>query len=454
MILTDDKNFYRRLVRLAPPIALQSLAAFSLGLTDNVMLASLGDGAVAGVYMANQLQSFLQMMSVGIEGALVALGAQLFGRGDIGGIKKTALLGMLSALLFSAVLTAPCVAIPRRVLSLFTFDDAAVAAGEGYLRLIALSFVPFALSQAFGAVLRAIERPQVGLFASVLAFAVNALGDYALIFGKMGLPALGIRGAAIATIAARLVELCAVSLCALFIWRRTGKGVTSSASPRGLSVAKSFFKLGLPVVGGQLVWSFNSFFATTLMGHLPCAGTVAAMSIAGGLYNLSYVVSGGLAGAVGIIFGEAVGSGERSRLYKYSRSVQIIFLALGVLTGAAMQAAKNPFIGLYGAEGDAARLAAEFIDLLSVFVVGTCYQSACLFGLVKSGGDTPFVFKTDAFFVFCIIVPVSLLLSSFSVPPVLVFAALKCDQLLKCPVAALKLRRLDWVKNYAKEQGG
>jgi Na+-driven multidrug efflux pump len=135
---------------------------------------------------------------------------------------------------------------------------------------------------------------------------------------------------------------------------------------------------------------------------------------------------------------------------EYSKTVQILFLGLGLITGATVFTLKKPFISMYNVSTSAALQADALINVLSVTVIGTCYQAACLFGLVKSGGDTSFVFKNDAIFVFLIVIPSAVAATTIGLAPWIVFACLKCDQILKCIVAAIKINRYDWMKNLTR----
>jgi Na+-driven multidrug efflux pump len=135
---------------------------------------------------------------------------------------------------------------------------------------------------------------------------------------------------------------------------------------------------------------------------------------------------------------------------EYAKTVQVLFLGLGLITGLSVFLLKNPFISMYGVSAAAREQANALINVISVTLIGTCYQAACLFGLVKSGGDTAFVFKNDTIFVFLIVLPSAIAATAIGAPAWIVFACLKCDQILKCIVAFVKINRFDWMKNLTK----
>jgi Na+-driven multidrug efflux pump len=168
--------------------------------------------------------------------------------------------------------------------------------------------------------------------------------------------------------------------------------------------------------------------------------------------NLAYVVMNGASGAVGIITGKTIGAGKEEKMREYARTVQVLFVILGLLTGGMVQLLKMPFISLYNVSEAAVAQAVSLLNVLSVTIMGTCYQAACLFGLVKSGGDISFVFKLDLFFVFIVVIPSAIITTMLGFAPWIVFACLKCDQILKCFVAVVKINSFNWMKNLTKSK--
>ena len=213
---------------------------------------------------------------------------------------------------------------------------------------------------------------------------------------------------------------------------------------------KDFIRYGLPVIGGQVVWSANMMANSMILGRYS-AGVIAATSITGMLHNLIYVWMNGLSSAVGILTGKTVGAGQYEKMKEYAKTVQVIFLIVGLLSGAAVFLARDGFISLYNASPEAQEYSRQFINVISVTIIGTCYQAACLFGLVKSGGDISFVFKNDTIFVFGVVIPSALIAMWLGAPPWVVFACLKCDQILKCFVAVVKINRFNWMKNLSRD---
>ncbi len=450
MIITRDKSFYKSLVLLALPIALQNLVTFLVGFADNVMIAPLGDAAVSGVYMANQIQTLLQLVSGGIEGAILVLGAQYRGKGDSESICRVASIGIRFSSAIGLLLTIVCTIFPRFVISIFTNRPEIIDTGADYLFILAFSFIFFCATQALIATARSAENPRIGLYVSAASLAINVALNFLLIGGNLGFPALGVKGAAIATLVSRVCELLIIVVYTLVIDKRLGfKLKHLTVFDKGL--LRDFVRYGAPIIAGQIVWAVNMLSASAIMGRQPEDGVVTALSIANTMHNLAYVTMNGMAGAVGIITGKTIGAGRLDRMREYAKTTQIIFLALGLVTGGTVFLLRRPFISLFSDISPAAtEQALRLIAVISVTIIGSCYQVACLFGLVKSGGDTGFVFRMDLIFVFLVVLPAGLIASRLGAPAWVVFAALKCDQIFKCFVAAVKINRFKWMKNLTR----
>ena len=431
------------------PIFLGLLAQNIINVTDTAFLGRVGEVELGASAMGGLFYICVFTIAFGFSIGSQILIARRNGEGrykDVGPVMiqgGTFLLG-LAVLMFGLThLLAPS------VVRLLISSDSIFDATMEFLNWRIFGFFFAFINVMFRALYIGITRTKVLTMNAVVMALVNVLLDYILIFGKLGFPALGVTGAAVATLFSRIIEAAVMVVYVRCVDKKL-KLRFADLLKRGGELTRDFLRYGLPIMGGQVVWSVNMLGQTMILGRYD-AGVIAAVSIANMLHNMMYIAMNGLSSAVGIITGKTVGSGRMDKIREYSRTTQVIFLGLGILSGIAVHFLRDPFIGLYGASDAAVAYAREFINVISVTIIGTCYQAACLFGLVKSGGDISFVFRNDTIFVFLVVLPSAIIASYLGAPPWVVFACLKCDQILKCFVAVVKINRYNWMKNLTRE---
>lgn len=222
----------------------------------------------------------------------------------------------------------------------------------------------------------------------------------------------------------------------------------SQLLPTDWKMVKQYLRIGLPVLGSNAMWGIAMAVQTSILGHM--GGTaIAANSIATTIFQIITVITYGSASASGVLIGKTIGEGQVEKVKAYAKTLQIIFLLIGICTGLILFFAKDAIISFYTVSQAAKELALQFMTVLSVTVVGTSYQMAVLTGVVRAGGDTSFVLKNDTIFMWGIVLPLSAL-SAFvwNLGPVMVFICLKSDQILKCFVAVVKVNRYRWIKSF------
>ena len=416
-----------------------------LPLTDSVIIGKMGDTATASVFAGGLIATALQMFISGIEGGVTVGISQYWGKGEREAVKRITSIGTALIFSFGTAIAAASFFFPGKICLLFTKSDS----GAEYLRVLSLSFPFFALSGAIGSALKGVEAPGIVTFASFTAFVINLVFDYLLVFGKLLFAEMGIFGAGVATIIARLAELLILIIYVIFKDKRI------NSAPRDFfkfdrKISADFLKYTTPIVLGQTVWIVNTFFASYVFASFGSEAIITGLSVANTLNSLSYIVMNGLSGAVGIIIGKCVGEGKHKILKEYTYTTEAIFIMLGIITSLTLLFAKNPFVSLYAISEEAVSIAKTLITVLSITIIGTSYQSACLIGIVRGGGDTSFILKNDAVFIFLAVIPLTVLALKLSAPIWLVFFCLKCDQILKCIPAAVKINRFRWIKNLTK----
>ncbi|NLB90503.1 MAG: MATE family efflux transporter [Clostridiales bacterium] len=455
-VLTKDRQFYRTFFHLLIFVAAQNMLLYSVNLADTLMLGAYHQNSLAGAALANQTQFLLQMVINGIADGLLVLGTQYWGTKRINPIKRVVASAFRYGLPIVAVFFFTCLFFPSSILSLFTSDANVIAQGVVYLRILSFSFPLFFLTNLFIASQRCVENVSFGMWLSVITLTTNILLNLVLIFGLLGFPAMGIKGAAIATLISRIVEF----FFALFYVLKKDKRLQMKLKDFfhiDALLHKDFFKIATPVVLSGASWGIAMSVQTAILGRLG-SDAVSANAIATALFQVCTVISYGGASAAGIIIGKVVGQGDLVKTKEYTKSLQWIFLLLGALTFSFIQLLRGPIVSFYQQYGggftqQALTLSNSFINVLSVTSVGTAYQVACLTGIVRGGGNTKFVFFNDLIFMWGMVLPLALLGSFvFDWSPLVLFIVLKSDQITKCLVAVIYVNSYRWVRQLTREE--
>jgi len=296
---------------------------------------------------------------------------------------------------------------------------------------------------------RSVESPKVGVYLSLVSLGLDSALNYIFIFGKLGLPAMGARGAALTSAVSY-----AVQFALLLVYARRYDTKLKFTLRDCLAARKKDFrvyaKTALPLMGSQVSWGVAMNLQSAIIGRLG-QGPIAAVAIASALFQLVTVVIYAAASASHVVIGKAVGQGDIPRVKTYTRTLQVLFLGMGLCTAAVLFFGRNLIIGVYSIAPETRSLALQFMAVLSVTVIGTGYQMTCLAGIVSGGGDTRFVLINDLIFQWGIVLPLSALAAFvWHLPPLWVFIFLKSDQILKCAVAAVKVNRFKWIRDLTK----
>ncbi|MBN1217820.1 MAG: MATE family efflux transporter [Anaerolineae bacterium] len=402
-----DKEFLVRMVRLAGPIILQQLVMVLLGLIDMLMIGQLGDVAVAGVGLANQVFFLLFLLLFGISSGAAIFTAQYWGRRDVRRIRSVLGLGLLLSLTGGLAFTLVGLLLPTQVLGIYSTDPAVIATGEGYLRLVALGFIATAITYSYGGVLRSIEQVKLPMVISLLAVGVNTILNYGLIFGHFGLPALGVDGAAIATTGARWLE-CSLLLLAIY-HRRLPLAARLSELFHWTAISlPQYFKTSLPVVLTEILWSLG---VTTYHVVYARIGTeaIAAVNIALSIDRVMFVIFIGMAHAAAIMIGNQIGAGGRDRAMVYARRFLVLGPLVAVAVGALLMLIANPILGLYQVSDLTRGYAYRILVVIALLLAVRVSNMLLLIGVLRSGGDTRFGFFIDAGAIWVVGVPLAMM---------------------------------------------
>ena len=436
---------------LALSLALQNLLTYGVNMMDTLMLGRYSQNAMGGVSLCNQIQFLLQMLVVGAGEGAVVMGSQYWGRKKLEPIPHiigVALRfgGALAVLLFILVF-----GWPNQILSLLSNDPAVIAEGAKYFSIIRYTYVIFTITNILVASLRSIGVVRIGYMISGSTLVINVCLNYLLIYGNLGFPEMGVRGAACATLIARCVELIIV------IWFLKYRENVLNLNLRKLlhidtSYVRDYMKVSLPVLINQALWGVAQMVQTGILGHLG-GDVTAANAISVQVYQVLSVVCYGAASAAGIVVGRTIGEGNEKKLHPLVTTLQVLFISIGLCSGLAIFLLRSPILAAFGGTltENAYRLSRQFMLVLAITTVGTSYQMACDNGIIRGGGDTAFSAKMNLISMWGIIVPFSAMAAFWwKCPPVAVFFLLKWDQLYKAIPVGIRLHSWKWVKKVTR----
>lgn len=450
-----NRAFYRRALLVAIPILIQNGITNFVSLLDNIMVGQVGTAQMSGVAIVNGLLFVFYMCVFGASAGAGIFTAQFYGSRDDDGIRYTFRFKLMICTLLAATGIGLSVFFGRELITLYLRGDgdaetvaAAMKYGMGYLRIMVLGLLPFAISNAYASTLRETGETFVPMIAGVAAVGVNLGLNYLLIFGHFGAPELGVDGAAIATVVSRYVELAVVSL-----WTHLNprKNPFIRGAYRSFQIPGKLFKAicikGMPLLANEVLWSTGMAFLNQCYS-VRGLDVVAAFNISTTICNLSSVAFMAMSCSVGILMGQMLGSGATvAEIRDSNRKLIAMSVASCAIFGGLMAATSGIFPGIYNTTDAVKSIATALICVTAAIMPFNAYTTSCYFTL-RSGGKTTVTFLFDSCFVWVIIVPIAFCLSRFTALPIIpLYAICQATDLLKCAIGYYMLKKGSWIQN-------
>ena len=449
-----DKYFYRRVLFLAVPLIIQNAITSFVSFLDNIMVGQIGTEQMSGVAIVNQLMFVFNICIFGGVSGAGIFGTQFYGKGDYEGQKYAFRFKLYACMCIAAAALLLFGTCNTQLISLYLNDSGSVGDitlalkyGEEYLYIMILGLIPFALNQSYVNTIRETGRTFVPMLASVVAVFTNLIVDYILIFGFGIIPALGVQGAAIATVAARFIE-CGI----VVIWTHTHKNYNpyivgaykSFAIPR--KVLKDIFIKGTPLMANEMLWATGM---TVIVQCYAVRGleVVAAQNISSTITNLFNIVYIQLGGCISIVVGQLLGAGKIKEA-KDADNKMIFFSVFCCSCVAAVMAVVGRFFpSIYNTEDSIKELARTFITI-SALAMPLCSFSHCTYFTLRSGGKTIVTFLFDSVYTWVLIIPLAYLLARHTLLPITtVFFLIQFSELIKVILGFFMVKSDVWLQN-------
>ena len=454
-----DKAFYKMVLAVAVPIMIQNGITNFVGLLDNIMVGQIGTEQMSGVAIVNQL---LMVYYLCVFGGLAGAGiftAQYYGQKDDEGIRHTFRYKFWMALILTAGAAALLLAVGGNLIQMYLNGgsdggdlQAALLHGKNYLRVMLLGLPAFMTVQVYVSTLRECGETVVPMKAGIAAVTVNLCLNYLLIYGKFGFPALGVVGAAIATVASRYVEASIV-----IVWTHVHKEKNSyiigmyRTLKVPLTLAGKFFIKGAPLLINETLWSAGMAMLTQCYS-VRGLNVIAGLNIANTINNMFNVVFIAMGDAVAIIIGQLLGAGKMEEARDKDNKI-IAFSVVSCIAVAVLMVFIAPlFPRLYKTTDEVRAVAVQFILAQAIFMPQAAFMHATYFTL-RSGGRTIVTFLFDSVFVWCVSVPVAYGMSRLTMVPVItIFAMVQIADWIKCIIGFVLVKKGVWLQNIVAKQ--
>ncbi len=445
-----DHTFYKKLISLVIPIALQQLMLAIVSASDAMMLNLISQDKMSAVSLATQItfveNLFLAAMTIGLS----MLAAQYWGKKDKETFEKIFAYVMKITVAVSFVFFIVALFFPKFLMGLLTNEKMLIDGGAEYLRFVSPAYLLTGMSQIYLCALKNSGKANVtGLISSVCMLG-DMFMNIVLILGLCGFPRLEIVGAAISTVIARTIE---VLWCAAELSKKDGvKLCIQNILLTDKELRHDFWKYTTPVLGNEIVWGVGFTMFSVIMGHLG-SDAVAANSVAAIVKNLVCCLCLGIGSGSGIIIGNELGAGELDKAKRYGDRLFVISVLAGILSGIILLCISPLVLSITNLSDTATAYLKWMLVICSYYMIGKSVNSTTIAGIFCAGGDSKFGFICDTIVMWCIIVPIGLIAAFvFKLPVIAVYFILTLDELIKLPAVYINYKKYKWIKNLTNKE--
>ena len=444
-LFVRDKSFYLKLITFGLPIALQQLITVGVNIADNIMIGQLGETLMSSVTLSNNFMSIYQIMCMGLGMGASVLTSRFFGMQDETNLKKTVNLMFRLEFIIATFFALATAFFPGQILGLFTNEEDVILAGIGYLLISVPCFYLNGYALTTSIVLRSVGKGVIPLASSIVSFFVNIFFNWVFIFGNLGAPKMGVKGAALGTLIARVFEF-VIILGYLFFKEENIKLRFKDLLMSVKSLIGEYVRISIPVLISDTLLGLGNSAVAVVMGHIG-ATFVAANSIVTVTMQLSTVVIQGISQASCAITGITIGEGDIKKAKEQGVTFAVLGFLFGIIGCGIILLLSNPIISTYKIEPATKALANELMDALAIVVLFQSANSILTKGVLRGGGDTKFLMYADILFLWVCSIPLGAIAGLvFHWSGFMIFIMLKLDQFIKAVWCLFRLKSGKWIK--------
>ena len=441
-----DKVFLRNMLKIALPVMVQNLITSSLNMIDTIMVGKLGEVEIAAVGIANQYFFFFTMILIGLCGGCSVFISQYWGKKDFTNIKRVLGLGLVSVLLVSIVFMAVGFINPEKIISIFNKDSTVINLGGKYLFIVLFSYIFTGVTFIYSYSLRSIGNTLAPLIVNIAALLCNVFFNYILIFGKFGAPALGVGGAAIATLIARVIE--AIALVFL-VYKDNGVFAAKLTELKDLNLDffKKSYKVILPVLLNDVLWAMASLIYSVVYGRMG-TGATAAIQICNTVSNMFMVVTFGMASASAIMIGKSIGEGKEDQTIDYAKKFMVISSFVSIILGLSLALTSPLILDLFSVSSEVRSSTLIMLYVISLIFIVRFLGMIIIVGILRGAGDARSALIIEGSTMWFIGVPLTIMGAFlFKLPVHMVYALAILEEVAKLILGLIRLKSRKWINN-------
>lgn len=450
--LFGDRKFLKAVTLLAVPIALQNLLNALLNIIDSLMVSQLGDPQMGAVLLANQFVFIYQLIIFVVGGTASIFISQFYGKGDPDSMPRYTGFSLVVGIGLGVLFTAYSMIFPGTIMTLFGAEANIAPLGKDFLRIVAISFLPFTISSVFYTALRGIKRVRLSVFGSLAGIALNVFFNYSLMFGKFGMPELGLNGAAWGTVISRGVELVIV-LAAVLLRPTSITGPIRKMTEWNKFFFKGYFRIFTPTVANEVFWALGTTAYFAVFARMPDSESVlAALNITQSIDKLIFVFLIGIGNATAVLIGNSLGAGKPERAREDAYKALTFALMCGVLFGILNYCITFLLPVVFKTLSPASiEYANKVLLVYSIFLFVRAVNYTAVIGILRAGGDTRFCMLIETCTVWLLAVPaVAIGGLVFGLHIAWLYVLVFGEEFLKSFVLLWRVKNGKWQKNLTR----
>ena len=450
MLITKDRSFYKTMLAIALPIGIQNLITFAVSMADTIMLGSLGEVQLSASSIGNNLFFIFTVLMFGLGGGASVMASQYHGKKDTKSIHKIISIMYRICLAITVVFVCIAVFLPKQFIGIFTTDKVVIDVGIKYLRTVSIGYVFYALTNCTITILRSVKTVKISMVVYSISLLVNVFFNWVFIFGNLGASPLGVQGAAIATVIARIAEFIIVVVFMLFFEKKIQLKIKHILHIDNI-MFKDFIKNCTPVLFNELFWSLGASMISVVVGRLG-TDVVAANSINSVANQFVTIFIFGVGNASSVIIGNTIGEGDYEKTKEYSKTITTLSLVMGIIAGFIIFNIREYVVDFYNVSETTKQIAISIMSSTAIIVVFQSMAINTMMGVLRGGGDNKFVLINDVIYMWLFSIPLGFI-SAFvwKLPIIMIFLIIKSDEILKTIASVIRIYSGKWINDITRE---